>query len=134
MCGEAVQIEIFHWAGGWHGNRCDANEVMWEVLYDDGDEEDFNARQLKRVLCAAGDTEIYSTRGLVATSDPLNHNPAIAVGKTVTKMYGAALHFGVVTGFGTEEHTGDLTWRVACNDGDEADYNLTELHCILLKT
>jgi hypothetical protein len=92
----------------------DTNEVIWEVLYDDRDKEDFNARQLKQVLCAAGDIEIYSTRGLVvATSDPLNHNPAIAVGKTVTKMHGGALCVGVVTGFDTEEHTGDLMWRVA---------------------
>ena len=90
----------------------DTNEMIWEVLYDDGDKEDFNARQLKRVLCAAGDTEIYNTRGLVATSDPLHHHPAIAVGKTVTKMYGGALYIGVVTGFDTEENTGDLMWRV----------------------
>ena len=67
----------------------DTNEMIWEVLYDDGDKEDFNARQLKRVLCAAGDTEIYNTRGLVATSDPLHHHPAIAVGKTVTKSMAA---------------------------------------------
>ena len=112
----------------------DTNEVIWEVLYDDGDKEDFNARQLKRVLCAAGDTEIYNTRGLVATSDPLHHHPAIAVGKTVTKMYGGALYIGVVTGFDTEENTGDLIWRVKYTDGDEADYNLAELHCILLET
>jgi hypothetical protein len=49
-------------------------------------------------------------------------------------MYGGALYVGVVTGFDIEEHTGELIWRVAYNDGDEADYNLTELHCILLKT
>jgi hypothetical protein len=78
-----------------------------------------------------GDIEIYSTRGLVATSDPLKHNPAIAVGKTVTKMHGGALHVGVVAGFDTEEHTGELTWRVAHNDGDERSrlqFDRTALH------
>jgi hypothetical protein len=95
----------------------DANEVIWEVLCNDGDKEDFNARQLKRVLCAVGDLEIYSTRGLVATSGPLHHHPAIAVGKTVIAEHSV----GTVTGFGIVEHTGELTWRVACTDGDEAD-------------
>jgi hypothetical protein len=86
----------------------DTNDVIWEVHCDDGDEEDLGARQLKRVLCATGDLEIYSTRGLAATSDPLHQHPAIAVEKTVAKSHGGALRVGTVAGCDTEEHTGDL--------------------------
>ena len=43
----------------------DTNDVIWKVRCDDRDKEVLDARQLKRVLCAAGDLEMYSTRSLV---------------------------------------------------------------------
>ena len=43
----------------------DTNEAIWGVHYDDGETEDFNARQLKRVLCEKGDELLYDARGLV---------------------------------------------------------------------
>ena len=29
----------------------DTSEVMWEVLYDDGDRADYNCKQLDKILC-----------------------------------------------------------------------------------
>ena len=29
----------------------DTSEIMWRVLYDDGDEADYNAKQLDKIIC-----------------------------------------------------------------------------------
>jgi hypothetical protein len=37
--------------GPFHDVDIDTNENIWRVLYDDGDEADYNAVQMKRILC-----------------------------------------------------------------------------------
>ena len=37
----------------------DTNELIWRVSFDDGDEGDYNARELQKIMCAAEDAELY---------------------------------------------------------------------------
>jgi hypothetical protein len=50
----------------------DTSDQIWEIEYDDGDIEDFNSKQLKKVLCEEGDCDIYDRRGLVASAHSMN--------------------------------------------------------------
>jgi hypothetical protein len=43
----------------------DTNELIWRVSFDDGDEGDYNARELQKIICAAEDAELYEN-GTVA--------------------------------------------------------------------
>jgi hypothetical protein len=36
----------------------DTNELIWRVSFDDGDEGDYNARELQKIMCAAEDAEL----------------------------------------------------------------------------
>jgi hypothetical protein len=55
LLGEKVEKKF---GGKWHEGEItnhdvdiDTNENIWRVLYDDGDEADYNATQMKRILC-----------------------------------------------------------------------------------
>jgi hypothetical protein len=34
-------------------------ELIWQVSFDDGDEGDYNARELQKIICAADDAELH---------------------------------------------------------------------------
>jgi hypothetical protein len=36
----------------------DTNELIWRVSFDDGDEGDYNARELQKIMCAAEDADL----------------------------------------------------------------------------
>ena len=52
------------WRIGTSTNK-DTNELIWWVSFDDGDEGDYNARDLQKIMCAAEDAELYEN-GTVA--------------------------------------------------------------------
>jgi hypothetical protein len=53
--GAKIQVHILCGCGGGLGPRHhkDTNELMWQVSFDDGDEGDYNARELQKIMCAA---------------------------------------------------------------------------------
>jgi hypothetical protein len=46
----------------------DTNELTWRVSFDDGDEGDYNARELQKIICAADDAGLHEN-GTVAAHE-----------------------------------------------------------------
>ena len=115
----------------------DTNEQIWEVRYDDGDHEDFNARELQRAFsetrpCVTHDRSgmAPSVHGMRMRDRILEYDPGAAIGTTVYKFYGGALYTGQVIDHDTDAATGKCIWGVRYSDGDEADYDISQLRAI----
>ena len=61
-------------------------------------------------------------------------NPQSLIGRLVEKKFNMTWHVGVVTDFDMDDVTRSTIWRISYDDGDSADYDMTELKRILLDT
>jgi hypothetical protein len=125
----------------------ETNETIWKVVYDDGDTEDLNSRELAKILyddgngsapayiSRANSTHSMETRrGNTRTNvDEFTRDPRAAVGKFTHEYYGGALYVGYVTEYDMDAANGQTIWRVVYPDGDAADYNIYELRDVLVE-
>ena len=111
-----------------HDDDADNYCTTWTVSHEDGDSEDCNWKELQPILCPL-DEENYM-RSII---DPHECAPAMALRKTVAKIFGGATYYGVVCGCDVDVETNEHIWQVQYNDGDVSDYNIQELRAILVE-
>ena len=111
-----------------HDEDADNYCTIWTVSYEDGDSEDCNWKELQPILCPL-DEEHYM-RSII---DPYECAPAMALRKTVAKIFDGATYYGVVCGYDVDVETNEQIWQVQYNDGDVSDYNIQELRAILVE-
>jgi len=101
------------------------NEHIWRVTYPDGDFEDCNVAELKRIIISKDDQLELAARRL--------EQPQLLLGSRFTKIFQRRAYGGTVTDHDTDEASGETIWEVHFDDGDKGDYNLHELAAGLLQ-
>ena len=96
------------------------NEVIWTILYDDGDREDLNDREILRVLIDDNDFLEAALKYLRA--------PDHLLGKQFNKIFPDGNNYqGTIKEWDTDKSNNETIWRVVFKDGDAEDYNITDL-------
>jgi hypothetical protein len=103
------------------------HSYMWKVIFEDGDEGDYDIKELRRLIC----TDPLEVKILSAAIDPFECAPELALGKPVHKIYRGMLFGGTVQDFDIDAATGEQIWGALYSDGDRVDYNLNELRALL---
>ena len=101
------------------------NEHIWRVTYPDGDFEDCNVAELKRIIISKDDQLELAARRL--------EQPQLLLGSRFTKIFQRRAYSGTVTDHDTDEASGETIWEVRFDDGDKGDYNLHGLAAGLLQ-
>ena len=60
------------------------------------------------------------------------NRPACLLGRKIAKHFGPALHIGTVADHDTDKATGNATWRIFFEDGDQEDFDLPQLTPLLV--
>jgi hypothetical protein len=111
------------WYLGWitnHDINASNSEILWQVLYQDGDTSDYNLAELADLL--------------LPLSLALHlKNPKKLIGRAVEKVYDRVTHRGTITETSRQKKTKITLWRVAYEDSDTSDYNIAELAPLLKK-
>ena len=117
----------------WHVGRIISYDVdeatmdtIWHVKYSDGDDEDYNAKEVTRVLVDEQDQLEAAERRL--------EQPRLLLGSRFGKQFQGRVHLGTIIDHDEDEQTGDVIWGVQFDDGDREDCNLIEITAGLLYT
>jgi hypothetical protein len=106
-----------HWYLGWitnHDTNAKNSEVIWQVLYQDGDKSDYNLAEIADLLLPPDLAQHLKT-------------PTKLLGSPVKKMHGRTTYSGTIQVTPQQKKSNIAPWRFKCEDGETSDYNITEL-------
>jgi hypothetical protein len=95
------------------------NQQIWRVRYSDGDEGDYNAAELERIIIDEDDQLQLAERRL--------ERPDLLLGSKFFWPYGGRLYSGIIIDHDEDAATGEAIWGVLFDDGDRADFNLADI-------